>query len=97
MITQTDSQLIQQLDTYRPATKGVTSTDEIRLISDTLQLRERNPLSLRNLRNTYVLTYNLRQLQMKGASAADFLAMSDAMMSVTFVIDLFLIQKGEAV
>lgn len=97
MITQTDFQLIRQLDNYHPATEGVTSTEEVKLITDTLQLRERDILSLRNLRDMYMLHYSLRVRNMQGAERKTLSVLSDAMMSVTFVIDLFLMEKGEPV
>lgn len=90
MIQETDVCMIRELDEYKPKNFMFTSNEEKKYIEETLHIKERDILSLLNLRNCVVMHYSLREADNKHAPF-------ESLMSITAVIDLAIAEKvGEA-
>lgn len=76
--------LIKLLDVYKPKRRGIMSEEEYVLISETLHLKERNVIDLRNLRD-FVVALLSRDDDMKTL---------DKMSAITHVIDIQLVGRG---
>ena len=62
MITKTDYEMLLDLNRkYEPKRRGFCNNEECLLIKSELQIKERDILSLRNLRNTAVLYFSDEQ------------------------------------
>ena len=80
MITKTDYEMILKLDEkFKPKNKGFISGEEIIQIKNGLQIKERDILSLRNLRNFVVLYYSIEK--------KDNMEDMDKMSAIVSVID----------
>lgn len=87
MITETDFNLVRKLNDYEPENSLFTSETEVKQIENTLQIRERDLLSLRNLRNCVVMNHTIRRLNKDNPSIK-------GLMSITTVIDAHILKLG---
>lgn len=87
MITETDFNLVRKLNDYEPESSMFTNDTEVKQIENTLQLRERDLLSLKNLRNCVVMNHSIRRLNNENPSM-------NSLMSITTVIDMHIIKQG---
>lgn len=87
MIQDTDLNLVRKLNSYEPKDDLFTSETEVKQIENTLQLRERDLLSLKNLRNCVVMNHSIRRLNNENPSMI-------SLMSITTVIDMHIIKQG---
>ena len=76
-------QMISSLE-YEPKDRSFTSGEEIEMLDKHFGLSEMSLLDLQNLRDMFVLLYSLNRDKFS----------SNAMMSVTAVIDHFKLRKG---
>lgn len=84
-LEKTDHMMLRELlDGYHPETRGILSEIEFKTITETLKLKERTVISLRNLRDFVVL-------YMRGA---DDLEDWDRMSAITHCIDMKLFDMG---
>ena len=82
---QTNHLMLQELlKKYHPNRAGIATSEEIKLIEDTLHLNEMNILSLRNLRDHVVLALG----------RSDAMKDWDRMSAITYCIDLKIINIG---
>ena len=79
-------QMISSLE-YEPKDRSFTSEEEIKMLDKHFGLSEMSLLDLQNLRDMFVLLYSLNRDKFS----------TNAMMSVTAVIDHFKLRKGGAV
>ena len=87
MVTKTDYELLGGLKDYTPKDSLFTSGEEMKLIQDTLQLQDRDVLSLRNLRNYVMLCYLEKAHRYEDRFCKEAMDLSQAMYSITAVID----------
>ena len=76
-------QMISSLE-YEPKDRSFTSEEEIKMLDKHFGLSEMSLLDLQNLRDMFVLLYSLNRDKFS----------TNAMMSVTAVIDHFKLRKG---
>ena len=76
--------LKELLERYKPERRGIVNYDEIRLIEDTLCLKEMDILQLRNLRDFTVAHLG----------RSDDLVDWDRMSSITYLIDCRIVELG---
>lgn len=90
----TDFHALLELKEFFPESFGIISGDEKRIIEDVLEIRKRDVLSLRNLRNFTVLFYSRER---DGATHEDIVRDRDKMSAICAVIDSALFALGAEV
>jgi hypothetical protein len=75
------------LEVYQPKERGITTAEEVQLINETLQLKDRTIIDLRNLRD-FVVAHMGR---------SEDLGDWDKMSAITYCIDHQLVMKGAEV
>lgn len=80
---------------YRPETRGVTSIGEIKMLMNHFGLDKMSLLDLQNLRDMVVLMFRewMQDDRSKG-EIDEMMSKSDAMQSITAVIDHFKMKAG---
>lgn len=91
----TNFQMIMDIRDYRPETRGFTSISEIKMLMNHFGLDKMSLLELQNLRDMVVLmfTHWMQDDRSKG-EIDEMMSKSDAMQSITAVIDNFKIKAG---
>ena len=91
----TNFQMIMDVREYRPETRGFTSISEIKMLMNHFGLDKMSLLELQNLRDMVVLMFRewMQDDRSKG-DVDEMMKKSDAMQSITAVIDNFQMQKG---
>lgn len=91
----TNFQMIMDIRDYRPETRGFTSISEIRMLMNHFGLDKMSLLELQNLRDMVVLMFTqwMQDDRSKG-EIDEMMSKSDAMQSITAVIDNFKIKAG---
>lgn len=93
MTTDTDFHQLERLrQKYKPATRGILSENETRLIKTELELKTRNNIELQNIRDASVLLYG--QLMQNETDAGTIMGLADAMSGITAVIDQEKFNRG---
>ena len=87
-------QMLMELRDFYPENRGYISHEEMSIIRDTLNIRDRDVLSLRNLRNFVVLFYSRDR---EGNSLDVTMRESDKMSAICGVIDSALFALGAEV
>lgn len=91
----TNFQMIMDIRDYRPETRGFTSIREIRMLMNHFGLDKMSLLELQNLRDMVVLMFTQWMQDDRSKSEIDeMMSKSDAMQSITAVIDNFKIKAG---
>jgi len=90
----TDFHALLELKDFYPESFGIISGDEKKIIEDVLEIRKRDVLSLRNLRNFTVLFYSRER---DGATHEDIVRDRDKMSAICAVIDSALFALGAEV
>lgn len=91
----TNFQMIMDIRDYRPETRGITSVSEIRMLMNHFGLDKMSLLELQNLRDMVVLMFTQWMQDDRSKSEIDeMMSKSDAMQSITAVIDNFKIKAG---
>lgn len=93
MNEKTDFQMLKDLKDFFPESFGIISGEEKKLIEKTLEIRKRDVLSLRNLRNFVVLFYDRE----RDANHEDMIRDRDKMSAICAVIDSALFALGAEV
>lgn len=86
----TNFQMVESFQEYRPQENGITSLDEIKQIEEHFCLVDMTGLELQNLRDMVVLMYQNWMQSERNKAMMDyekFFGLSDAMQSITAVID----------
>lgn len=87
--------MIMDIRDYRPKTRGCTSYEEIKMLMNHFGLDKMSLLELQNLRDMVVLMYTHWMQDDRGKSDIDeMMSKSEAMQSITAVIDNFKIKAG---
>lgn len=91
----TNFQMIMDIRDYRPETRGVTSIGEIKMLMNHFGLDKMSLLELQNLRDMVVLMFRewMQDDRSKG-EIDEMMSKSDAMQSITAVIDHFKMKAG---
>ena len=91
----TNFQMIMDIRDYRPETRGVTSIGEIKMLMNHFGLDKMSLLELQNLRDMVVLMFRewMQDDRSKG-EIDEMMSKSDAMQSITAVIDRFKMKAG---
>lgn len=90
-MTQTFYQALESIKDYSPVNYWGTSREEYNLISDKLELRTLDKMSLQNLRDMTVMLYSMKTSSAREKGDMDkFDFYNNAMMSITAVIDDFI-------
>lgn len=91
----TNFQMIMDIRDYRPETRGVTSIGEIKMLMNHFGLDKMSLLDLQNLRDMVVLMFRewMQDDRSKG-EIDEMMSKSDAMQSITAVIDHFKMKAG---
>lgn len=91
----TNFQMIMDIRDYRPETRGFTSISEIRMLMNHFGLDKMSLLELQNLRDMVVLMFRewMQDDRSKG-EIDEMMSKSDAMQSITSVIDHFKMRAG---
>lgn len=91
----TNFQMIMDIRDYRPETRGFTSINEIKMLMNHFGLDKMSLLELQNLRDMVVLMYTHWMQDDGNKSEIDeMMNKSDAMQSITGVIDHFKMRAG---
>lgn len=91
----TNFQMIMDIREYRPETKGITSISEIKMLMNHFGLDKMSLLELHNLRDMVVLMFREWQQDDRSKGEIDeMMRKSDAMQSITAVIDQFKMKVG---
>lgn len=87
--------MIMDIRDYRPETRGVTSIGEIKMLMNHFGLDKMSLLELQNLRDMVVLLFRewMQDDRSKG-EIDEMMSKSDAMQSITAVIDHFKMKAG---
>lgn len=93
MNEKTDFQMLKELQDFFPETIGIISGEERELIEKVLEIKKRDVLSLRNLRNFVVLFYDRE----RDATHEDMIRDRDKMSAICAVIDSALFALGAEV
>ena len=89
----TNFEMIRDLEKeYTPEERGICTEQEVKLIKETLCIREMSVLQLRNLRDFVVLFYG-RECEDSKKTFVNF----DKMSAITYIIDNELFNKGAEV
>ena len=87
--------MIQDIRDYSPKEEGMTSIDEIKMLMNHFGLDKMSLLELQNLRDMVVLVYQgWMQNERSNSRMNEFFKKSDAMQSITAVIDNFKMRAG---
>lgn len=90
----TNYQMLVKLDKeYHPKKFGFIADDEYELIAETLELEDRDGLSLCNLRDMVVMEYTI-QHTMGREEGKNTREVMDKMSAVTYVIDTYKVKQG---
>lgn len=91
----TNFQMIMDVREYRPETRGFTSISEIKMLMNHFGLDKMSLLELQNLRDMVVLMFRewMQDDRSKG-DVDEMMKKSDAMQSITAVIDNFKMRVG---
>ena len=91
----TNFQMIMDIRDYRPETRGITSISEIKMLMNHFGLDKMSLLELQNLRDMVVLMFGewMQDDRSKG-EIDEMMKKSDAMQSITCVIDHFKMKVG---
>jgi len=91
----TNFQMIMDIREYRPETRGFTSNSEIKMLMNHFGLDKMSLLELQNLRDMVVLMFRewMQDDRSKG-EIDEMMSKSDAMQSITGVIDHFKMRAG---
>lgn len=91
----TNFQMIMDIREYRPETRGFTSISEIKMLMNHFGLDKMSLLELQNLRDMVVLMFRewMQDDRSKG-EIDEMMSKSDAMQSITGVIDHFKMRTG---
>ena len=90
-LDETDFQLLRDLKDFYPQHRGILSGSETGIIRSQLRIRERDILSLRNLRNLTVMFYSRER---EGESHDEAMRRTDKMSAICAVIDEALFSLG---
>lgn len=91
----TNFQMIMDIRDYCPEHEGITSMREIKMLNKHFDLDKMSQLDLQNLRDMVVLVYsNWMQNERSKGEMDKFFKLSDAMQSITCVIDHFKMNVG---
>ena len=98
MTTKPDFNQIKELhEVYTPETRGIVSNQEIQLITEKLELDQRNIIELRNIRNVAVMYYSRLSDSSREKDIQKTMLLMDAMSAITTVIDGVLIKHGSEI
>lgn len=91
----TNFQMIMDIREYRPETRGITSIKEINMLMNHFGLDKMSFLELQNLRDMVVLMFRewMQDDRSKG-EIDEMMSKTDAMQSITCVIDHFKMKVG---
>lgn len=90
----TNFQMIMDIREYRPETRGCTSIKEINNLMNHFGLDKMSLLELQNLRDMVVLMYREWMQDQRNDDIDKYFELSDAMQSITCVIDHFKMKAG---
>ena len=91
----TNFQMIMDIRDYRPKTRGFTSGEEIKMLNKHFGLDKMSLLELQNLRDMVVMMYTHWMQDDRSKSEIDeMMFKSDAMQSITAVIDMYKTKAG---
>lgn len=86
----TNFQMIVDFKEYASETAGITSLKEVRQITDHFEIEGKSALDLQNLRDMVVLVYrDWTRVEREKSNWAEFDRLTDAMQSITAVIDYY--------
>ena len=81
----TNVKMLKNLEeVFNPKRAGILSNEEVKLVTNTLHLKEMDELSLRNLRDTTVMFYSLREFE---KDEEEKIKIMDKISAITAVID----------
>ena len=90
----TNFQMIMDIREYSPETRGCTSIKEINKLMNHFGLDKMSLLELQNLRDMVVLMYREWMQDQRNNDIDKYFELSDAMQSITAVIDHFKMKVG---